>query len=398
MLHPHTYYQRLIAKVLAILLVISITACSGGNDTASTSPVRASCVIIDNDYDIDDMMAIPLVIGNKYVAAIIQSEGYTLPEEGAAAVEQLINNLPNQPIQRKIPIIVGAKQGASGNQNLSTWAWLPFFRSMMNLSNGLLTALPTPAPKDPAYINKVVDSVSNCKSVSILVIGTYTSFINYIDLIRDKVDRVVIMGQPIGDDSRTPGRESFNCNYDLAACRTAMTQLQGLNTFFVDIPRDDGKDPLLPKNACLGLTPSPNCYNPSYEMVVGANGSGGLLDSGLPGRLKDALINQTPCSNLYTASMPEIPTAPQSVCSGLSTWVPANVAAGPGGEMLLWDQTAAIFLINPDIFSLYYPPDDPAKGGKHYEPTVINNSYAETVARLRTLWTEYTNSSINFVN
>jgi inosine-uridine nucleoside N-ribohydrolase len=387
-------HSNIFTKLLVLILSLSLISCGGSN----TSTAVNSCVLIDNDYDIDDMQAIPLVIGNKYVAAIIQSEGYTLPEEGAAAVAQLVNNLPDQPNQRKIPIIVGAKQGASGNQNLSTWPWLPFFRSMMNLSNGLLTALPTPAPTDPAYVNKVVESVANCQSVSILVIGTYTSFINYIDLIRAKVDRVVIMGQAIGDNSRTPGKNSFNCNYDLPACQRAMVQLEGLNTFFVDIPRDDGADPNLPRNACLGLTPSPNCYNPSYEMVAGTNGSGGLLNSGLPGRLKQALINQTPCDNLYTGDMPEIDGIPQSTCSGLSTWVPENVAAGPGGEMLLWDQTAAIFLINPGIFSLYYPPNDPSIGGKHYEPTVVNNSYAETATRLRALWTQYTNSSVNFIN
>jgi inosine-uridine nucleoside N-ribohydrolase len=385
----------ILTKFFVVILTFSLVSCGGGTATPATIN---SCVLIDNDYDIDDMQAIPLVIGNKYVAAIIQSEGYTLPEEGAAAIAQLVNNLPDQPNQRKIPIIVGGKQGANGNQNLSTWPWLPFFRSMMNLSNGLLSSTPTPAPSDSAYVNKIVNSVANCQSVSILIIGTYTSFINYIDSIRAKIDRIVIMGQSIGDNSRTPGRNSFNCSYDLPACQTAMVQLEGLNTFFVDIPRDDGNEPGLPRNACLGLNPSPNCYNPSYEMVAGNGGSGGLGNAGLPGRLKQALLNQTPCDNLYTPGMPEIPSAPQSTCSGLSTWVPANVAAGPGGEMLLWDQTAAIFLINPDIFSLYYPPNNPSIGGKHYEPTLVNNSHQETVIRLRSLWTQYTNSSVNFGN
>ena len=387
-------FSNSLKKFLIVILSLSLLSCGG----TSTPTTVNSCVLIDNDYDIDDMQAIPLVIGNRYVAAIVQSEGYTLPEEGAAAIEQLVNNLPDQPNQRKIPIIVGGKQGANGKQDLSPWPWLPFFRSMMNLSNGLLTSLPSPFSTDPSYVQKVVDSVANCQSVSILIIGTYTSFNNYIDLIRAKVDRVVIMGQPIGDNSRTPGRNSFNCSYDLPACQRAMDQLVGLNTFFVDIPRDDGNEPGLPRDACLGLNPSPNCYNPSYEMVAGGNGSGGLVNSGLPGRLKQALLNQNPCNALYTPGMPVIPSAPQSVCSGLSTWVPANVAAGPGGEMLLWDQTAAIFLINPGIFSLYYPPNDPSIGGKHYEPTLVNNSHADTVVRLRSLWTEYTNSSINFAN
>lgn len=393
MLVAYKSISKKVGLALTLLMAITLASCGGSN---GTSTQVASCVLIDNDYDIDDMMAIPLVIGNKYVAAIIQSEGYTLPEQGAAAIAQLVNSLPDQPNQRKIPIIVGGKQGENGRTLEAGWTWIPFFRSMMNLSNGLVTSLPTPAATDPAYIEKVVNSVANCQSVSVLIIGTYTSFINYVDAIRSKIDRVVIMGQPLNDQSATLNRESFNCKYDLPACETAMVQLQGLNTFFVDIPRDDGRDPELPVDVCLGTNPSPNCYNPSYQMVVGDSGSGGLLSSGLPGRLKQALINQTPCNNLFTPGMPKIPSIPESTCSGLSTWVPANVAAGPGGEMLFWDQSAALFLLYPELFSLYYPPANPAAGGKHYEPTLLNGSYAQTIQRLRELWTQTTNAAINY--
>lgn len=62
--------------------------------------------------------------------------------------------------------------------------------------------------------------------------------------------------------------------------------------------------------------------------------------------------------------------------------------------MLLWDQTAALFLVEPRAFSLYYPPSDPGIGGKHYEPTLVNNSYEQTVIRLRQRWTYYTNRAV----
>ena len=72
---------------LALLIAFSITSCNNGSSNSTpTSPMIESCVLIDNDYDIDDMMAIPLVIGNKYVAAIIQSEGYTYPESSTPAI------------------------------------------------------------------------------------------------------------------------------------------------------------------------------------------------------------------------------------------------------------------------------------------------------------------------
>ena len=361
--------------IYGLLLASSLASCSNGS-SAATAPRHDSCVLIDNDYDIDDMMALPLVIGNKYVAAIIQTEGYTLPESSAPALEQLINNLPDMPRQRKIPIIVGASQVQS--PDLNQWPWLQFFRSMMNLSNGLLSSLPTPAASNAAYPQQVAAALASCNRVSVLIIGTYTSFVNYSSLIRSKIDKVVIMGQSLGDNSRTVARESFNCRYDLAACQQAMGQLQGLNPFFVDIPRF---------NDCHDTAnPPAHCYTPNYEMVAGSNSVGGLVNRGLPGHLQQALINNIQCAAFYTAA-----GTLGNPCTSLSTWVPADVASGPGGEMLLWDETAALFLLHPDIFSLYYPTDPNVPGGLHYEPTLINGSDAQTIQNLRRLWTEDTN-------
>lgn len=365
----------MLAEILSIGAIL--TSCNSGN-TTTTPTTYSSCVLIDNDYDIDDMMAIPLVIGNTHVAAIIQSEGYTLPESSTPAIDQLVNNLHDQPNSRKIPIIVGGAQATS--RDLSGWPWLQFFRSMMNQSNGLLSSVPQAVPLDSTYPQEVVNAVSNCQNVSVLIIGTYTSFINYSPLIRNKIDKVVIMGQAIGDTSRNPDRDSFNCRYDYPACQEAMGQLQGLNTFFVDIPRFPDCDD--------SVNPPAYCYNPSYEMVAGIDGTGGLVNNGLPGHLKQALINDIQCSSFYTET-----SQTGNPCSSLSTWEPAAVYNGPGGEMLLWDETAALFLLHPEIFSLYYPSDPNIPGGLHYEPTLVNESYAQTIQELRKLWTEDTNRS-----
>lgn len=331
---------------------------------------RKHCVIVDNDYDIDDMMAIPLVLGGKHVAAIVQSEGYTLSRHAAPAADHLVNHGRGK--SRQIPIIVGGQQTAS--PDLRRWPWLPFFRSMMNRSNGLLTVKPAAWGQSARYPRQVARSVSNCESVSILIIGTYTSFNKYLPLIKDKVDRVVIMGQPIGDYSRTPGRESFNCNFDFAACQAAMSRLEQLHTFFVDIPRFSD---------CHNGTPAAHCYSPNREMVAG------VMQRGLPGRLRKALMNDISCAAFYTT-----PQTQGHPCSSRSTWEPSAVAKGPGGEMLLWDQTAAMFLLRPDAFSRYYPADDPGLGGQHYEPTLVDGSDARTVDKLRRMWTRLTNKAV----
>lgn len=227
--------------------------------------------------------------------------------------------------------------------------------------------------------------MSNCKSVSILLIGAYTSFINYLPLVKHKVERIVIMGRPIGDDSRESGRLSFNCSYDIEACRRSMPMLTGLKADFVDIPRfTDCHD--------TGNPPG-HCYTPNIQMVAGTESDGtrgGLGLAGLPGRLRKALINDGQCSSLYTT-----PETKGRACSSLSTWEPAAVASGPGGEMLLWDQTAALFLVNPGEFTLYYPPGDRARGGRHYEPTLVNGSHEQTVQKLRQMWTESANRAVH---
>lgn len=367
-------------------------------DNHAHSAMRDTCVLIDNDFDIDDMMAIPTVIARKYVAAIIQSEGYTFPEQGAAAIDVLVNQLPDQPNQRKIPIIVGGKQNPA--PDINQWYWVPFFRSMMNQAVGLLPVLPKPWPTDNNYVDKVVKSVADCQKVSVLIIGTYTSFIQYASAIKPKIENVITMGQHTGDNSRSPGRESFNCYYDWSACQRAMTLLESFKTYFVDIPRENDVGGI-----CVNtLTPSPNCYSTSYEMVMGGHNSEGLKDKGLPGQLKRALTNPINCNSKYTKNSDPNKTMPNpkfldsglSDCTALSVWVPANVAAGPGGEMFLWDQSTALFLLHPELFSLYYPTDSHDHGGKHYEPTLINGSHADTAALIRRIWTKETNRGTNF--
>jgi hypothetical protein len=256
---------------------------------------------------------------------------------------------------------------------------------MMNRSNGLLATKPSPWPKNDRYTEQLKEAVAHCDNISILIIGTYTSFINYLPAIQEKVDRVVIMGQRIGDESRTEGRESFNCNYDIEACKKAMPMLDGLKAYFVDIPRfPDCHDTIdLPSH----------CYSPSLNMVTGSNighgrTQGGLLESGLPGRTRQALINSIQCKSFYTT-----PQTQGRPCNSKSTWEPAAVAKGPGGEMLLWDQSAAHFLIRPEDFALYYPPNNPSIGGQHYEPVLIDGSHEKTVKMLRAAWTEFTNES-----
>ncbi len=74
--------RRLFAAALSSLLLagfLLVPAVPVGATKTSSGP--GNCVLIDTDFDIDDMMAIPTVIGNRPVAAIVTSEGYTRPKD-----------------------------------------------------------------------------------------------------------------------------------------------------------------------------------------------------------------------------------------------------------------------------------------------------------------------------
>lgn len=307
---------------------------------APPAQAGADCVVIDTDFDIDDMMAIPTVIGNRHVAAIVTTEGYTRAEAGAAALARLIA----EPDQRPIPIIIGANTDRTAAEIAENWPWLPYVRRTMSRLNDFLAAPPTPpgsAPRD--YVRALTDATTACARLDVLIIGTYSSFIHYSAALRPKIEHVVVMGKPIGDPSQRPGKTSFNCGYDLPACQTAMGQLAQIQTAWIDIPRD-----------------SEPPYEPSLAMVEG------LREEGLPGTLKAALL------------------------ANQHSWNPTKVAVaagGPGGHALLWDQSAAIYLLRPDLF---------APVGGHYEPRPIDGSHARIRDELRRVWTQATNAAVHY--
>ena len=379
--------------LLSALAALPVQAGTGVLRQPLSEQRLSECVVIDNDYDIDDMMAIPLVIANRRVAAIVQTEGYTLPSQAAPAANALINHSDLQSAQptgtSPIPIIVGGVQAQA--PDWQPWPWMPFFRAMMNRSNGLLAVEPKPWPHDPDYPHAVQRAVADCRRVSVLLTAPFTSFIHYAPLIRHKLDRVVITGRRLEVGSIQPAHGGFNCFYDLQSCKAALGQLTPDWSFFITLPD-------IP--SCQGFAASQHhsCYTPSYGMVAGeldshGRRSGGLLNQGLPGRLKRALINSIHCSSFYTAVQSR-----NRSCSSLSTWEPAAVASGPEDRVLLWDQSTALFLLDPGRFTVHVVDAQSAAGVQHYEPRLVGGSHAKTVKSLRSFWTAATNRRVSSVS
>ena len=350
-------------RALAVAVALSMPAQAADvppdpADAPAASAVleAAACTLIDTDFDIDDMMAIPLVIGNRYVAGIITSEGYTLPQDGAAALSRLIA----EPGQRPIPVIIGASSHLPSEVIQKDWGQFVLdYRSMMGSAFALLsTALPPSPPDGYNYSQEVADVVADCNSVDILVIGTFTSFINYSPAIRAKIKNVVVMGMPLrGDPTQKPGNFSFNCEYDMKACETAFNeQLPGLTYFFVG-----------PVRTKLDTTPvghQDTVYGPTYGMVDA------LEPRGLPNALKQALVGIVRNGSLGT------------VVEGEDYWA-IDCCFKAGGKSLLWDQSAALFLVHPEAFK------NVGGSGGHYEPSVSPDDF-------RALWTRATNAAVTY--
>lgn len=313
-----------------------------GHRAESANNIR-QCVLIDTDLDIDDMMAIPSVIGNKHVAALITSEGYTKPDSGAAALSRLIA----EPNQRHIPLIIGASANLEDKMIVSEWGrFVQQYRESMNRLNGFIASALPPAQADTDYGAQVLNAVSNCKNVEILNIGTFSSFVNYSPEIESKISRVVIMGKPIeGDATQGQGKFSFNCKYDLPACKKFFyKQLPKYQYVYVDVPRSKC-DNTPNQEGCKGRV-----YGPTLDMV------NNLDSQGLPTPLKEYCF--------------KIPIA------GLDTWPNKTY----GGKTLMWDQSAVLYIIYPEIFKKVGGPVG------YYESAV-------SPEELRVKWTQATNQA-----
>ncbi|MDY6999570.1 MAG: nucleoside hydrolase, partial [Actinomycetota bacterium] len=307
------------------------------------APAADSCVIVDTDFDIDDMMTIPTVIGSRRVAAIVTTEGYTRPELGASAVSRLIA----EPGQRAIPVIVGAATGRAEPEVAATFGdYVLVYRALMNRLNNFLPAALPPAPTGADYVAQVSDAVADCAQVDILLLGAFSSFAHYSPAVGPKVGRVVITGRPLRGDPELEAGESFNCLYDRPACEKVFDQqLPAFDHAFVDVPRSDC-DTTPNRPGCTGTV-----YGPTLAMARA------LGPAGLPNTLKQILLND-------------------SATWAIDTWE----RSGYGGRSLFWDQSTALALLDPGLFRPV---------GAHLETVLSPQDFQDT-------WVEYTNRAVSY--
>lgn len=211
-------------------------------------------------------------------------------------------------VERPISVLVGLSSAEPSKES-----WLPEVRANAERLNGFLAAA-VPMPGRPQVLADEVERLAgSCSDVRVVVLGPWTSFLRYQPRLAGKLRQVVTQGLPLADVpvGRSPG---FNCRYDLPACRQVNERFAPTGgVVWVDVPRN--------------ATPA---YAPTLEMVeqLGAKG--------LPGTLRALLL------------------------ANRDAWK----------EALMWDDSAALYLLHPDQFT---------PKGAHQEPTA-------SPAEVRNLW------------
>ncbi|HEY7596803.1 MAG TPA: hypothetical protein VH969_26895 [Actinophytocola sp.] len=263
------------ALVLAIAWVgIGVPTLAGDRPAAT----RAACTVVDTDAGLDDFRALAVLAPARDIRAVVATEGISGVQNGATAVSMFLASHGATP-----PVVPGL-----ASPNPPAYDWLPAARAGAERIDDYLHDA-VPFGRDPGRLTRDLRAaVRGCDRVDLLVLGPWTSYLRYSSVLGHDV-HVVASGRSFAENNP----DNFNCEYDLAACRTATGRLH--RAVFVDLP-PAGPEPT---------------YDPTAEMIAG------LEAAGMPGLLRTAL----------------------------------RVDPGQWLGTRLWDDAAALYLVETGVFA-----------------------------------------------
>jgi inosine-uridine nucleoside N-ribohydrolase len=251
-------------------------AWAGDDDQRHT---RQTCLVVDTDVATDDFRAVAVLFPNRDLRAVVVTEGISTVQKGSTAIALFLAS--GQSFAPVIPGLAATSPPA--------YDWLPPVRDAAERLNNFLAA-PVPFAAQPDKLKlALLAALKSCHRVDVLVLGPWSSFIEYAPVLRPLIHRVVASGRPLIENNP----DNFNCVYDQPACAKADKFLRTMrNAVWVDLPADG------------------TSYPPTPEMVKQFAGAG------MPGLLRAAL-EADPAQWLGTR---------------------------------LWDDTAAFYLLAPEHF------------------------------------------------
>ena len=240
---------------------------------------KQACLVVDTDVATDDFRALAVLFPHRDLRAVVVTEGIASVPRGSTAIALFLASG-----QSLAPVIPGLAATAP-----PAYDWLPDARAAAERINKFLAqSVPTAATPNGVNI-ALLDALKGCHRVDVLVLGPWSSFVQYAPMLRPLIRRVVASGRPVAENNP----DNFNCVYDQVACDKAAKLLSKIRTaVWVDLPADSAS------------------YQPTQEMVDQ------LAGAGIPGLLRAALNADT------------------------SQWAGTR----------LWDDAAALYVLAPDHF------------------------------------------------
>ena len=278
-------FRRMNSIVQGLTVAAWLTVLAGfcaGPDWAEDNNERhpkQACLVVDTDVATDDFRAFAVLFPHRDLRAVVVTEGIASVPRGSTAIALFLASG-----QSLAPVIPGLAAIAP-----PAYDWLPSARAAAERINGFLAeSVPTAATPNGVTI-ALLDALKGCHRVDVLVLGPWSSFVQYAPMLRPLIRRVVASGRPVAENNP----DNFNCVYDQAACDKAAKLLSKIRTaVWVDLPADGAS------------------YPPTQDMVDQ------LAGAGMPGMLRAAL-NVDP-----------------------SQWLGTR----------LWDDAAALYVLAPEHF------------------------------------------------
>ncbi len=272
-----------VMRYLAVAGFVAFTAWSTVPAWADGGPAQP-CLVIDTDAGLDDFRAVAVLLPQRAPQAVVVTEGIAAVPGGSTAMAMFLASAPSS-----APVIPGLAAA-----HPPSYDWLPDVRAGAERLNGFLAQAVPFAKRSQDMTRALTQATQHCDRIDVLVLGPWSSFVQYAPALGSKIQRVLASGRPLAENNP----DNFNCVYDQPACEAADRLLRGQPAkAWVDLPAD--------------ASPSPS-YAPTEEMI------GRLAQAGMPGVLRAALLLDP------------------------SQWLGTR----------LWDDTAAFYLLEPQDFAL----------------------------------------------
>lgn len=286
--------------VLCLFLTISGVGLAQTPEPAGKSGPTQPCLVIDTDVGLDDFRAVAVLLPQRAPKAVVVTEGIAGVPRGSTAMAMFLASAPSA-----APVIPGLAAADPPDYD-----WLPDVRAGAERLNGFLAqAVPFASPAQ-SMRSALTQATQHCDRIEVLVLGPWSSFVQYAPALGNRIQRVLASGRPLAENNP----DNFNCVYDQPACEAADRLLRGRHAVWVDLP-----------------TVGP-AYAPTEEMIERLN------QTGMPGVLRAALLLDP------------------------AQWLGTR----------LWDDTAALYLLEPQGFAV---------NGAHLEPAINEETLRRRLVR-----------------